>query len=113
MTSVFAARTDNTTDLDISHLKEDNDQTAPTDLFTITGAAGPEKYADRAGAPSPPAPLPQGERGECEKKTMKKAGLSGNLSPLSPRGRGAGGEGQAGDRCPRILYVTEPSKRHT
>jgi gluconokinase len=52
------------------------------------------------GSPSPPTPLPQGERGEDLRATSDSANGADaqSLSPLSPRGRGVGGEGAHGDK---------------
>jgi len=46
-------------------------------------------------APSPPTPLPQGERGEDLHSALRCANCVnvGTLPPSPPRGRGAGGEG--------------------
>jgi predicted house-cleaning NTP pyrophosphatase (Maf/HAM1 superfamily) len=51
------------------------------------------------GTPSPPAPLPQGERGEIglALAPFEQRDVSRKSSPLSPRGRGAEGEGAHGD----------------
>jgi 16S rRNA (adenine1518-N6/adenine1519-N6)-dimethyltransferase len=48
-------------------------------------------------APSPPAPLPQGERGDRVPGLARfpQPGVASKSSPLSPRGRGAGGEGDS------------------
>jgi predicted house-cleaning NTP pyrophosphatase (Maf/HAM1 superfamily) len=47
-----------------------------------------------AGSPSPPTPLPQGERGTESRGIAQGENLPNTPhSPLSPRGRGAGGEG--------------------
>jgi ATP-dependent helicase Lhr and Lhr-like helicase len=67
-------------------------------------------------APSPPTPLPRGERGEralasalltitsggVERESSTRGGVERESSPLSPGGRGAGGEGDQ-DRVPNSL----------
>jgi hypothetical protein len=59
-----------------------------------------ERYTDYAFEvvetpnPSPPSPLPNGERG-AKTSHFSPAGKVGHLSPLSPLGRGVGGEGMA------------------
>jgi D-alanyl-lipoteichoic acid acyltransferase DltB (MBOAT superfamily) len=52
------------------------------------------RRAVRATHPSPPTPLPGGERGE-EGSPLPSAEGGANSSPLSPPGRGVGGEGTA------------------
>jgi predicted house-cleaning NTP pyrophosphatase (Maf/HAM1 superfamily) len=61
-----------------------------------------------SGSPSPPTPLPQGERGE----ELREATLGENspptpLSPLSPRGSGAGGEGAHADSPAPIVIAAD------
>jgi gluconokinase len=59
------------------------------------------RFGDAAGgSPSPPAPLPPGERGEDSRAAPHSANGTNadSLSPLSPRGRGVGGEGAHGDK---------------
>jgi septum formation protein len=57
------------------------------------------------GSPSPSAPLPQGERGEEE--CAPREGNSDSLSPLSPCGRGAGGEGEHAEATAPIVIAAD------
>jgi septum formation protein len=77
-------------------------------LLEIARTKCDDVAAQVGASPSPPTPLPQGERGEDLRATPQgedfwetlvpttSANVS-RLSPLSPRGRGAGGEGAHGD----------------
>jgi septum formation protein len=57
------------------------------------------------GSPSPPTPLPQGERGERESVFPSRGAQSS--SPLSPRGRGAGGEGEHAHATAPIIIAAD------
>jgi hypothetical protein len=68
----------------------------------------------RPDAPSPPTPLPQGARGERaparlqnEALNVAQRGVARTSSPLSPRGRGAGGEGG----LPPDPFAVDPENR--
>jgi predicted house-cleaning NTP pyrophosphatase (Maf/HAM1 superfamily) len=82
------------------------------------------EFADRARfsdpdgrAPSPPSPLPQGERGGDygapeDYRTLRnhrapREENADSLSPLSPRGRGAGGEGAYADSPAPIVIAAD------
>ncbi len=64
-----------------------------------------------AHVPSPPTPLPQGERGEREEPLSPRGEEDDPSSPLSPRGRGVGGEGDLRrcyqDACERVDRLVE------
>ncbi|HEV7999207.1 MAG TPA: 3-deoxy-D-manno-octulosonic acid transferase [Planctomycetaceae bacterium] len=60
-------------------------------------------------APSPPAPLPRGERGADSRIAVRSANGANiqTLSPLSPCGRGAGGEGAPAENRPRPVLLLD------
>jgi predicted house-cleaning NTP pyrophosphatase (Maf/HAM1 superfamily) len=64
------------------------------------------RFSDPDGrSPSRPTPLPQGERGE-DYCAPREANID-SLSPLSPRGRGAGGEGAHADSPAPIVIAAD------
>jgi len=68
----------------------------------LRNGVGDRRRNSDVGSPSPPAPLPRGERGEED--CAPREGNTDSLSPLSPCGRGVGGEGaDAGSAAPIVI----------
>jgi hypothetical protein len=79
-----------------SGVKVGNDKLAQLEPLTVFIEQGGHAAADNGlETPSPPAPLPKWERGAERRESALNRTVERRSAPVSPRGRGAGGEGSA------------------